>query len=242
MELHAYAMLRNHFHLLFKAPIGELSRAMRDVAGKYAHAFNHKYGFDGPLYRSRFLSVPILDERQLMTVFRYIHQNPIKGLEHFTLSDFRWTSHLSYAELMEVPSWLQVGELRTRFPSVSSYREFIEAGRTRETPMVLEPPAVRNHSLDQIEWALGVASPAERELLRTGGRGVRNDVRAAAILLGRELTCVEPETIASRYGVSSVDSLRAITSRARSRLTSDAEFNSVVEAARRRLTGLRYAA
>lgn len=35
IELHAYCLMRNHYHLLIRTPLGNLSRAMRHINGVY---------------------------------------------------------------------------------------------------------------------------------------------------------------------------------------------------------------
>jgi REP element-mobilizing transposase RayT len=65
VEIHAYALMSNHFHFLIRDSNRELSEFMQFLAGQYAAAYNIRTQRRGPLFEGRFGSVPILDERHL---------------------------------------------------------------------------------------------------------------------------------------------------------------------------------
>jgi len=44
----------------------------------YAYWYNWKYKRSGYLFQDRYKSEPVEDDAYLLTVFRYIHHNPIK--------------------------------------------------------------------------------------------------------------------------------------------------------------------
>lgn len=41
--LHAYCLMTNHFHLLVETETIEIGKFMKDLAGKYAMYYNHRY-------------------------------------------------------------------------------------------------------------------------------------------------------------------------------------------------------
>jgi len=49
LELHAYAILTTHFHLLVRSPRGELSDAMMWIEAQYVRRFNRRRERDGSL-------------------------------------------------------------------------------------------------------------------------------------------------------------------------------------------------
>jgi REP element-mobilizing transposase RayT len=78
VELHAYALMSNHVHLLGRVlDGGSLSDAMHHLGGRYALAFNKATKRDGPLFSSRFHSTPVTSDAQLLQTSRYIHRNPL---------------------------------------------------------------------------------------------------------------------------------------------------------------------
>ena len=51
IEIHAYALMPNHYHLLIRTPEGNISRAMRHINGVYTQKINKRYRIDGSLFR-----------------------------------------------------------------------------------------------------------------------------------------------------------------------------------------------
>lgn len=95
-KLHAYCLMSNHVHLLIEPGDESLSNTMKRIEIKFARWYNLKYNRHGYLFQSRFASEPINDEKYYMTVFRYIHQNPMKaGLER-RYGEYPWTSFREY--------------------------------------------------------------------------------------------------------------------------------------------------
>ena len=121
VEIHAFALMKNHFHLLLlQLQDKGIINFMKKMGG-YAYYFNKKYKRHGPLFESRFRAVHINTEVQLKNVFSYIHTNPIgliasdwkekgisdpiKGKEF--LKDFRWSSYLDFIGRDNFPSLIK---------------------------------------------------------------------------------------------------------------------------------------
>ncbi|GJL78321.1 MAG: hypothetical protein NPINA01_13100 [Nitrospinaceae bacterium] len=96
VNLYAYCLMPNHYHLLIRTPSGNLSRFMRHLNGVYTQRYNREHRRDGPLYRGRFKSILVQDDAYFIEVVRYIHKNPVKAKMVDRLSGFNWSSHKSY--------------------------------------------------------------------------------------------------------------------------------------------------
>lgn len=46
-EVHAYCLMSNHYHILVRTPLANLSRGMRHLDGLYTQYYNRKYKKDG---------------------------------------------------------------------------------------------------------------------------------------------------------------------------------------------------
>ncbi len=86
----------NHVHLLIKESEESLATTMKRVNTSYAFYFNQKYHRVGHLFQDRFKSEPIEDDRYLMAVARYIHNNPVKAGMVDTLEKYKWSSYRCY--------------------------------------------------------------------------------------------------------------------------------------------------
>jgi len=104
VQVLAYALMPNHFHLLICTPKGNLSEFMRHFNISYTGSFNRKYRRAGHLYQGRYKAFLIDKENYLLEVSRYIHLNPLrmKSRESF---DQRWQDLLT-SEATSLPGYL----------------------------------------------------------------------------------------------------------------------------------------
>lgn len=79
LEIYAYCLMSNHFHLLVKTPEGNLQRAMRHVGGVYTQRYNRLKKTDGPLFRGRYKAILVDADEYLLHLSRYIHRNPLEA-------------------------------------------------------------------------------------------------------------------------------------------------------------------
>jgi REP element-mobilizing transposase RayT len=236
-EIHAFALMPNHFHLLFRSTPRELAATMKHIGSVYTRRFNHKYGYDGPLQKGRYWRDPIDSDRRLLATLAYVHNNPIaaKG-EHWMLDGYRWTSHPLYTGQRPRPSWLSTGPLLELAGGRRAYAALVASTTALEMD-ACQPKhtRVRVSSFRAIEEATGIESDTERAAVRAGGRGIRGKLRMIAIILASDHSSESPERIASRYGYSSTGSLRSAVCRGRKVAGHDAAFRELLAKAERRL-------
>jgi len=106
LEVHAFCMLLNHFHLLVRSPTGELSKAMQLLTNRYVRYFNRRRRRDGALFRGRFCSSVVDSLVYRRTVVRYIDDNPVKAGSVADAAKYPWCSRACYART-DGPRWLQ---------------------------------------------------------------------------------------------------------------------------------------
>jgi putative transposase len=106
VQVHAWCLLDNHFHLLLLSESGRLSEAMRFLGSRFTQRLNYRDGRDGPIFRGRFLSVAIASDAQLVRTSRYIHRNPVEAGLTAAPWDWPWSSAQAYLGLVRPPEWL----------------------------------------------------------------------------------------------------------------------------------------
>lgn len=77
VELTAFCLMPNHFHLLVKeTEEGGIARYMHRVAVGYAKYFAEKHEQSGHVFQGPYKAVQVEDDKQLLYLSAYIHRNP----------------------------------------------------------------------------------------------------------------------------------------------------------------------
>ncbi|MGH9421649.1 MAG: transposase [Thermoanaerobaculia bacterium] len=112
-QLYAYCLMDNHVHLAIEVGKVPLSRIMRSVNTSYAGYFNVRHRRSGYLFQSRYKAFLVDGEEYLLSLIRYIHENPVRAGIVAGALDYTWSSHRSYLE--GGPVWLSADPVLERF-------------------------------------------------------------------------------------------------------------------------------
>lgn len=96
-RIHAYCWMTNHVHMAVQAAEAPLAGFIGSLASRYARAFNRKYKRSGHLFERRYRAIIVQEDKYLLELVRYIHQNPLRAAMVSTLDQYRWSSHGAYA-------------------------------------------------------------------------------------------------------------------------------------------------
>ena len=83
VTLYAYCIMNNHAHYIIDCLGADISTVIGCINSSYSNYYNRKYKRYGPVFKERFHSTPIENDRYMVTVSAYIHNNPkdIPGYE-----------------------------------------------------------------------------------------------------------------------------------------------------------------
>lgn len=95
-HLYAYALMKNHLHLLVEVEEVPLSRIMQSLLFRYTRYFNRRYGEVGHLFQERYKAIVCDKDVYLLELIRYIHLNPVRAKIVMKPEEYLWTGHLSY--------------------------------------------------------------------------------------------------------------------------------------------------
>jgi putative transposase len=82
MRVLAFCLMPNHWHLvLWPRKSADMSAYMQKLMNRHLRVYQRCHGTAGTghIYQGRFKSVPIEDERQLLSVCRYVNANPVRA-------------------------------------------------------------------------------------------------------------------------------------------------------------------
>jgi REP element-mobilizing transposase RayT len=78
-RLHAFVIMRNHFHLAVETPEPNLSEGMKWLQGTWAARFNRFRGETGRPFQGRYKALHVEPGHALAQVAHYIHLNPVRA-------------------------------------------------------------------------------------------------------------------------------------------------------------------
>ncbi len=80
LKLWAFCLMSNHVHLLIVPENREdMIKYMQGLLVTYTQFYNHKYQTEGQLWKAKYFSSIVDQERYLWQVLRYIERNPIRA-------------------------------------------------------------------------------------------------------------------------------------------------------------------
>jgi REP element-mobilizing transposase RayT len=151
VEVRAFCLMTNHFHLYVSTPEGNLSRFMQSLLTSFTSVMNHRQGTSGHLFQGRFKSIVVEDDKYGMALCRYIHLNPVRTMEcsiksidekRSILRGYKWGSYGILIGLAKCPRWLDrysnypwPGPLKKK---QKKYAGYVEEGLLKEIDNPME--------------------------------------------------------------------------------------------------------
>jgi len=131
VELMAYCIMPNHFHLLIKQNTDRVMiDFLRSLLTRYSIYFNKKYDRVGKLFQGHYKAVLVTEDNYLLHLSRYIHLNPSEYTDN--LED-AYSSYADYLGLRKT-EWVKPDlilnffnkEVAPEFKKLVSYKDFVE--------------------------------------------------------------------------------------------------------------------
>lgn len=132
-DIYSYCLLPNHFHLLLRFKDFEgvnideqhkyLMKRFGDFLNSYAKAFNKMYERRGALFLNAIKRKKVTDEKYLMKILHYIHNNPVNHGFVNKIDEWKHSSYISYLN-PEKESKLERMEIMQYFDSLNVFRNY----------------------------------------------------------------------------------------------------------------------
>ncbi len=95
-ELFGYVIMSNHYHLIIRISQAPLKDIMHRINNKFSRYFNIKYKRTGHVFENRYKGILVIEDRYLLSLLRYIHQNPVAAKMCSRVEDYTWSSDKYY--------------------------------------------------------------------------------------------------------------------------------------------------
>ncbi len=106
IDVFAYVLMGNHYHILLRTRRANLKKAMHWFGTTYTQRFNRRHSRSGHLFQGRYKSIIVQNDAYLLQLSYYIHRNPLRAGIVKRLTDYRWSSYKVYAYGHKTPKWL----------------------------------------------------------------------------------------------------------------------------------------
>ena len=133
VEIHTWALMENHYHLLCTPRIEDgLSRMIQALGRQYVRYFNRLNQRTGTLWEGRYRSCLVQPDSYLLEVYRYIELNPVRAALASNPAEFNWSSYQINASgkpsalCKPHAEYLKLGE--TRAECAENYKVMCENG------------------------------------------------------------------------------------------------------------------
>lgn len=134
INLLAYCLMPNHFHLLVKQKSKKsIEKFTRSIITRYSMYFNKKYERVGSLFQGPYKAILITEDAYLLHLSRYIHLNPSEFNDNLINAYSSYTEYLGLRKTKWVKPKFVLDyfnkKLAPEFKKFNSYKDFVEKGK-----------------------------------------------------------------------------------------------------------------
>ena len=168
LDLWAYALMSNHYHLTLEGDSDQLREGMQQANRLYSGYHNRKYALSGHAFDGPYQSFPLRTDGMVLWNLAYVFLNPVKAGRCPNPEDYAWSGYRSFLGMPGSP--LAVGSClltRLELPVERSWELFhvYVQRQLRQPPKKVsgKPTMVEVHR-SQFQWLLTTATESTTKL------------------------------------------------------------------------------
>ena len=184
-RVYGYVLMDNHYHIIVQVYDKKLQEIMHQINNKYSKYFNGKYKRVGHVFQGRYKAVLVQDERYMLKLLRYVHQNPVRAGLSKLVEEYKWSSDIYYRN--NINSFINTKIIfemldKDTVSAIQKYKEFMDESEEtnyskldaigEESYVVLcssRKEEKKRKRLDELLFNAGV-SMTEYEQIKAGSR------------------------------------------------------------------------
>lgn len=182
VDVHAYVLMDNHFHLVLTPRTAEgLPLMMQAVGRRYVRYFNDAQGRTGTLWEGRYRSTVIDAEQYLLACMTYLDLNPVRAGGVVQAADYPWSSYGHYTGqridklITPHPLFWELGN--TPFAREAAYAERVQVGINLVQQAALTDAVLSGWALGNADFVESLQKKTTRRVSKAApGRPVSSEV------------------------------------------------------------------
>lgn len=154
-ELYGYVIMSNHYHLIIRISQAPLRDIMHRINNKFSRYFNIKYKRSGHVFENRYKGILVIDDRYLLSLLRYVHQNPVMAKMCTRVEDYQWSSDKYYRnnvcnDMVDIDFILNIFS-QDRSQALKAYIDFMSEDRKEDVDFFENCDVIGNVSTYELD-------------------------------------------------------------------------------------------
>lgn len=135
-ELYGYVIMGNHYHLAIRISEAPLKDIMHRINNKFSRYYNQKHKRSGHVFENRYKGILVIDDRYLLSLVRYIHQNPVSANICEKVGNYIWSSDRYYRtnnqeDIVDIDFILNMFS-ENRTDAIIAYKDFMDENKKED--------------------------------------------------------------------------------------------------------------
>jgi REP element-mobilizing transposase RayT len=136
-DVYGYVIMDNHYHIVLRRHEKKLSSIMQKLNNDYSKYYNNFYNRTGHVFQGRYKGILVRDEKYLLSLLRYVHQNPVRANICKNVFNYYWSSDPYYRrnlhrQLVDIDLILNIFS-SDRKTAIEEYCKFMDASELEES-------------------------------------------------------------------------------------------------------------
>ncbi len=174
-DLFGYVIMGNHYHLIIRQTEASLQTIMHRVLSLFGRRYNILNSRSGHVFEYRYKAIPVMDDKYLMSLLRYVHRNPVAANMCAQVSDYAWSSDRLYRqnerdnELVDI-NYILDTIAKNRPAALKVYRDYMDDNVKEDIAAFEEVDYIGEKDLLLIDDYVKAERPPLNDLLRAATR------------------------------------------------------------------------
>lgn len=184
--LYGYVIMGNHYHLMIRISQAPLKDIMHRINNKFSRYYNRRYKRTGHVFENRYKGILVVDDRYLLSLLRYIHQNPVTAHMCEKIEAYPWSSDQCYrgnelGGMVDIDFILDIFS-KNRSMAIKKYIEFMDQDKKEDIEVFENCAVVGKRDIENIEEYLQPDRKSLEEILQeiTKDREIYNAIKTGS--------------------------------------------------------------